>query len=90
MGAALRPVLERQGVQAYFCGHEHNLQALRAPGEATQHVVSGGGSQVSDYGSEGGLRPEVQLFHPGSGEGLPPSCPISMCCHTSTRMQASL
>ena len=68
MGRDLQPILQRQRVAAYFCGHEHNLQALRSPGECTQHIVSGGGSQVSDYGAERGVRPEAQLYHPGSGE----------------------
>ena len=67
MGAALEPVLARHGVAAYFCGHEHNLQHLTVPGRATHYIVSGGGSQVSPAGSERGLRPEVQLFHAGSG-----------------------
>ena len=67
VGAALEPLMARYGVAAYFCGHEHNLQHLAVPGQATQHVVSGGGSQVSPAGSEGGLRPEVKLFHAGSG-----------------------
>ena len=67
MGAALVPILARHGVAAYLCGHEHNLQHLTVPGQVTHYVVSGGGSQVSPAGSEAGLRPEVQLFHAGSG-----------------------
>ena len=61
--------MAQYGVAAYLCGHEHNLQHLTVPGQATHYIVSGGGSQVSPAGSEGGLRPEVQLFHAGSGEG---------------------
>lgn len=70
VAAALQPLMQRYGVHAYFCGHEHNLQALRAPDEATRYIVSGAGSQTSAYGAEDGIRPEVQFFHPGSGGGF--------------------
>ena len=38
---ALQPLLERYGVSAYLCGHEHNLQHLHADGDATHYIVSG-------------------------------------------------
>ena len=69
MGLALGPLMEEYGVQAYFCGHEHNLQYLHAQGEPTHYIVSGGGSQVGYYGNSTGQ--DLLLFHPGSGDGLP-------------------
>jgi hypothetical protein len=42
------PVLERHGVQAYFAGHEHNLQHLRLPGRTMEHFISGAGSLLRD------------------------------------------
>jgi hypothetical protein len=42
------PVLERHGVQAYFAGHEHNLQHLRLPGRSMEHFISGAGSLLRD------------------------------------------
>jgi hypothetical protein len=38
------PILERHNAQAYFAGHEHNLQHLRLPGRPLEHFVSGAGS----------------------------------------------
>ena len=69
MGLALGPLMEEYGVQAYFCGHEHNLQYLHAQGEPTHYIVSGGGSQVGSYGNFTGQ--DLLLFHPGSGDGIP-------------------
>lgn len=66
VGMALGPILEEHGVQAYFCGHEHNLQYLHRQGESTHHVVSGGGSQTGQYGNSTGQ--DLLLFHPGSGD----------------------
>lgn len=40
----LMPILERHGVQAYFAGHEHNLQHLEAGG--LDLFVSGAGSHL--------------------------------------------
>ncbi len=40
----LLPILERHNVQAYFSGHEHNLQHLRLPGRPLEHFISGAGS----------------------------------------------
>jgi hypothetical protein len=42
------PVLERHGVQAYFAGHEHNLQHLRLPDRRMEHFISGAGSLLRD------------------------------------------
>jgi hypothetical protein len=65
MAVAVEPLLTRYGVQAYFCGHDHNLQLLHKPGTGYHHVTSGAGSLV---------RPEFfgrkhSLFqHGGNGE----------------------
>lgn len=40
----LRPLIERTNVQAYFAGHDHNLQLIERDGLA--HIVSGGGGKV--------------------------------------------
>ena len=63
---ALGPLMEEYGVQAYFCGHEHNLQYLHKEGEPTHYIVSGGGSQVGQYGN--GTGPDLLMFHPSSGK----------------------
>lgn len=56
-----------QGAQAYFCGHEHNLQLLRMDNGTTHYVISGAGSR-SNY-SDDSWNPEGNLFHHmGSGE----------------------
>ncbi|KAK9828494.1 hypothetical protein WJX72_000331 [[Myrmecia] bisecta] len=45
----LEPLLTRYGVQAYFSGHEHNMQYLHLEGAPTHYVVSGGGSKTDYY-----------------------------------------
>ncbi len=40
----LVPILERHGVQAYFAGHDHNLQHHRPEGSTVDYFVSGAGS----------------------------------------------
>lgn len=40
----LVPILEKHGVQAYFAGHDHNLQHLRPEGSPVDYFVSGAGS----------------------------------------------
>ena len=39
----LLPILQKHGVQAYFCGHDHDLQHLQT-GKTTL-IISGGGSE---------------------------------------------
>ncbi|MDT0631575.1 purple acid phosphatase family protein [Rubrivirga litoralis] len=41
---SLVPLFERHGVQAYFAGHDHNLQHHRPPGSNVDYFVSGAGS----------------------------------------------
>ena len=40
----LVPIFERHGVQAYFAGHDHNLQHHRPEGSPVDYFVSGAGS----------------------------------------------
>ncbi|HYE96232.1 MAG TPA: tartrate-resistant acid phosphatase type 5 family protein [Rubricoccaceae bacterium] len=40
----LVPILERHRVQAYICGHDHNLQHLKRDGSPVHYFLSGGGS----------------------------------------------
>ncbi|MGE0741945.1 MAG: purple acid phosphatase family protein [Hyphomonadaceae bacterium] len=44
VAAHVRPLLERYGVQAYFNGHDHDLEHLNASG--VDYVCSGSGSEV--------------------------------------------
>ncbi|HEY1121788.1 MAG TPA: metallophosphoesterase [Haloferula sp.] len=37
------PMLEKHGVHAYFCGHDHDLQHMELEGLRTSFVLSGGG-----------------------------------------------
>ena len=62
VGMALGLLMEEYGVQAYLCGHEHNLQYLHKEGERTHYIVSGGGSQVGNYGN--GTGPDLLMFPP--------------------------
>lgn len=39
----LAPVLEKNGVHLYLCGHDHDLQHLELEGLKTSFVISGGG-----------------------------------------------
>ncbi len=40
----LVPIFERTGVQAYICGHDHNLQHHRPSGSPVDYFISGAGS----------------------------------------------
>ena len=44
----LAPLLEKYKVQAYICGHDHNLQHNHPENSYTDYFVSGGGSEVKD------------------------------------------
>lgn len=48
----LKPLFDRYGVAAYFCGHEHDLQLLQHPEDRFICVVSGagGGVRSTSYG----------------------------------------
>jgi len=41
-----RPIFEKYHVNAYICGHDHNLQYIKPPG-FTYYIVSGAGSELS-------------------------------------------
>lgn len=45
----LEPVLIRYGAQAYFCGHDHNLQYIYNPDRQYHQITSGAGSQIGSY-----------------------------------------
>ncbi len=44
----LEPILEKYKVDAYFAGHEHDLQHNKIKGKSVQHFISGAGSAVRD------------------------------------------
>lgn len=46
--AMLKPLMDKYHVQAYICGHDHNLQHNRPTGSYTDYFVSGAGSEVKD------------------------------------------
>ena len=41
-----KPIFEKYRVNAYICGHDHNLQYIKPPGH-TNYFVSGAGSELS-------------------------------------------
>ena len=47
----LKPIFDQYNVDAYFCGHEHDLQHLKDPGNSTNYFVSGAGSNMSWTGT---------------------------------------
>lgn len=57
------PLFEEFGVDAYLCGHEHDLQ-LQKPAGHTIYLVSGAGSVVRETGTK-----EMTLFS-GSDKGF--------------------
>ncbi|WAJ71851.1 purple acid phosphatase family protein [Catenovulum adriaticum] len=46
--AALEPILEKYEVNAYFAGHEHDLQHNQIADKNVHHFISGAGSAVRD------------------------------------------
>ncbi len=57
----LAPILERNKVDLYLAGHEHDLQHIKPPGQ-THHIISGAGSEGRPSG-----KMEYSLF----GESIP-------------------
>lgn len=45
---SLEPILEQYHAQAYFSGHEHNLQYMHQDDSSVHYVITGGGS-LTDY-----------------------------------------
>lgn len=48
--ASLDPILIKNKVDAYFCGHEHDLQILKSADQPTHHFLSGAGSDIRPTG----------------------------------------
>lgn len=46
MKKLFQPIFEKYHVNAYICGHDHNLQYIKPPG-FTHYMVSGAGSELS-------------------------------------------
>ncbi|MDR0547356.1 MAG: metallophosphoesterase [Dysgonamonadaceae bacterium] len=44
MQARLAPLLEKNGVDVYFCGHIHNFQHIKPAGSRVEYVVNSAGS----------------------------------------------
>ncbi len=57
----VRPLLQRYGVQAFFNGHDHNLEHLEA--EGVNYICSGAGSEVRPVG--GVQQSRFALTRPG-------------------------
>lgn len=49
--ASLEPVFDKNKVDAYFCGHEHDLQHLKSLDKPTHYFLSGTGSDIRPTGS---------------------------------------
>ena len=52
MRSVLEPVFERYDVDAYFAGHEHDMQHNRSSGKKVHHFISGGGSEIRPVGQK--------------------------------------
>lgn len=46
--ARLKPILEKHKVQAYFCGHDHDLQHHTPADSKVHYFISGAGSEVRE------------------------------------------
>lgn len=48
----IKPILDKHRVAVYFCGHDHDIQYLRAPDDTFLSIVSGagGGARDTNYG----------------------------------------
>jgi tartrate-resistant acid phosphatase type 5 len=46
LNASLKPVFDKYKVDAYICGHDHNLQYIKPDG-ATHYFISGAGSETT-------------------------------------------
>ncbi|MEG1617488.1 MAG: metallophosphoesterase [Bacteroidales bacterium] len=44
MQSRVQPILDRNNVDAYICGHIHNFQHIRVPGSKVDYVVNSSGS----------------------------------------------
>jgi 3',5'-cyclic AMP phosphodiesterase CpdA len=48
----LLPILKKRGADLYICGHDHNLQILKADGGVNFVVAGGGGAGLYDFEQE--------------------------------------
>lgn len=51
----IKPILEKDNVQAYFSGHEHSLQHIKPYGSKIDYFISGAGSQTEEIGDVNGI-----------------------------------
>ena len=49
--AALEPIFQKNAIDLYLCGHEHDLQHLKHPGKPTNYFLSGTGSEIRPTGT---------------------------------------
>ncbi len=56
MQERLMPVLERNNVDVYFCGHIHNFQHIRPSGKRTEYVVNSSASLARPVGPVDGTK----------------------------------
>ena len=49
MVADIEPLVIKYGAQAYFAGHDHNLQHIHNPETKYHHVTSGAGSSIGSH-----------------------------------------
>ena len=47
---SLEPIFVKNKVNVYFCGHEHDLQHLKADGKPTHYFLSGAGADIRPTG----------------------------------------
>ena len=47
---SLESILAKNKVNIYFCGHEHDLQHLKAAGKPTHYFLSGAGADLRPTG----------------------------------------
>ncbi|MDO5608061.1 MAG: tartrate-resistant acid phosphatase type 5 family protein [Capnocytophaga sp.] len=50
------PIFQKYSVDAYFCGHEHDLQVIQPKGIKTVQYLSGAGSEIRPTGKREGTR----------------------------------
>jgi len=54
--AFLVPRMQKYGVTAYLCGHEHHLEHIVPGGSATHYFISGAGAETREVGGREGTR----------------------------------
>ncbi len=58
----VKPILDKHNADAYFCGHDHNLQCIKYPEDKFYQIISGGGG-----GSRNPLTGNNLLFSAANG-----------------------